>query len=147
MKEYIYAYLKYIFVLGCLTALYLFNNHAVTLVFLILAVLIPVLSVCLFLASGGKLGAEISFHTYFSNRGDNIKLTVRVNNPTFYPNTDVRVRFRLHHLLDDGKYEHEIISLVLPKGSAEQTLSLRLQFCGVYQAELTEYETFELFHL
>lgn len=147
MKDYIYSYLKYIFILCGLTAIYLFNNHAVTLVFLILAVLIPVLSVCLFFACSGKLGAEISFHTYFSNRGDIVKLTVRVKNPSFYPQTDVRVRFRLHHLLDDGKYEHEIVSLVLPKSRAEQTLSLRLQFCGVYQAELTEYESFELFHL
>ena len=40
MKDYIYSYLKYIFILCGLTAIYLFNNHAVTLVFLILAFLV-----------------------------------------------------------------------------------------------------------
>ena len=147
MKNHIVSYLKYVLVLIALTVIYLFNNHAITLVLLILAVLVPAVSVICFFIGCGKFSAGLSFHTYFSNRGDNVRLTFSVKNDSFYPQVHVKLRFRLHHIFLDNEYEQELSMLVFPKSTKKQVLNMTLQYCGVYRAELIGYETSCLFNL
>ncbi|MBO4695734.1 MAG: DUF58 domain-containing protein [Lachnospiraceae bacterium] len=147
MADRIIAYVKYIIILFALTVLYLFNNHAITLALLIVAVLVPIVSGIGFFQSRESLSAGLSFHTYFINRGSTAKLTFRVTNASFYPHTNVKLRFRIHHLSDETSYEQEITFLALPKKEQEHTLTLTLHNCGVFRAELIGIRTSGLFRL
>ena len=147
MKERIFAYCKLAFIVVALMVIYLYNNHAVTLLFLIALLLILAVSAFGFLISKDRLQADVSFHTFFTERGHTVKLFLKVKNPSYYPHTKCILRFRLHHSMEQGEYTHEVSFTILPKQEQERVLTLSFDYCGLFRAELFEIRTSSLFNL
>ena len=120
MKDRILAYCKLMFIVLALTVIYLYNNHAVTLMLLIALLVILVTSAFGFFLTRSRLTADISFHTFFTERGHTVKLILKAKNPSVYPHTKCVLRFRLHHTMEPGEYTHEVGFTLLPKQEQER---------------------------
>ena len=147
MKDRILAYCKLMFIVLALTVIYLYNNHAVTLMLLIALLVILVTSAFGFFLTRNRLTADISFHTFFTERGHTVKLILKAKNPSVYPHTKCVLRFRLHHTMEPGEYTHEVGFTLLPKQEQERVLTLSFDYCGVFRAELFELTSSSLFNL
>lgn len=146
MKRHIGVILQYIILMVLLTLLHVYNNHAVTLMLLIFTVLIPAISIIFFLFERRKLSITVSFQQYMCYRNQENQLTFHIKNPGFYPHTRLKLYFRLKNGITDNNYVHELELFVPAHKTIDYQMPLVFMFCGVYQAELFQYSTEELFH-
>lgn len=145
--KYIFSYIRLAIILFVLFVLYLFNNHPVSLVLLILGFAIPLLSVGLFLLFGRKFKASVSFRQTILNRNANGKLYLKIENLTLYPHSALTVCFRIINSLGAGDYVHKISFYVGPYSDEEYELPVSFRYCGLYRVELISISSSDLFDL
>lgn len=145
MSKYILTYIRYAFILFVLIVLYLFNNHPVTLVLLILAFFIPAVSVLGFLLAGRRFDASLSFSQSMMNRNVKGNLSFRIENHSPYPHSKLTLTFRVRKAFGTEEYTHKISLYVGPFSSEVYVLPLSFEYCGLYYAELLTLSSSDLF--
>lgn len=147
MSKYILSYVRLAFILFVLVVIYLFNNHPVSLVLLILGFVIPCLSVAFFVLFGRKFRASVSFRQSMLNRNANGKLYLKIENLSMYPHSGLSIRFRIINSLGVGEYTHKIAFYVGPYSTEEYELPISFRYCGLFRVELLSISSSDLFDL
>lgn len=145
MKRHVRSFIEWFLIFGLLTIVYIYNNHAVTLMLLFLGVLIPLISIILFLFSRNRLDYSLEFNPYLTNRNSRGNLVFRIHNRSVYPHTKVRLTFHISNNLNHNDYVHEIELYAGPRKTEVYPMPFVLAYCGVYRAELIKVSTSELF--
>ena len=147
MSKYILSYLRLVLILGALIILYIFNNHPVSLVLLIVGLSIPVFSVLFFLFFGRKCSVALSFRQSMLNRNAKGNLVVTIVNHSAYPHSKFNVFFRIRNAFGAEAYIHKISFYVGPYKTEEYVLPVSFKYCGLYRAELVKFASTDLFDL
>ncbi|MBR5712550.1 MAG: DUF58 domain-containing protein [Lachnospiraceae bacterium] len=131
-----FRYLFYVLFLALLVFLYLFNNHAVTLLFLILAIVLPIQSIALFLLSYRKLSFRIDMRYGSTGREEENEVLLGATNPTILPFNKLYYYFTILNELNPNDTVHVYELSVSPKEILSYKIPVRFRNCGNYKAVL-----------
>ena len=146
MKKHIFSFLRYAIILFILLILYIYNNHAVTLMLLIFAFLVPSISILGYLFSKDNIEVTMEFNQYLTFRNNRSNLLFHIKNQSAYPHNHLILRFKIQNGIHENDYIHEINLYVNPKSHEEYEFPVSFNFCGVFQAELLQISTSDIFN-
>lgn len=146
MRKHIFSFLRFLLVFAILTLIYIYNNHAVTLMLLIFSILIPFVSIIGYLISRDEIDISMEFNQYLTYRNNQSKLVFHLHNHSVFPQNHVTLRFRIQNGLQDNPYIHEITLYVGPKQKVNYEFPVSFSFCGLFHAELISVSTSDIFN-
>ncbi|MBO4627745.1 MAG: DUF58 domain-containing protein [Lachnospiraceae bacterium] len=134
----IFAIVRYLLFLSILVFLYLFNNHALTLLLLIVGLLIPIASFVAFFISIHKVRFGISFRDSAVNREEETAVLLKAVNASLIPQLKANFRFTISNELNPNDIEHIWELYIGPKESMKFEVPLQLMNSGSYKATLLD---------
>jgi hypothetical protein len=137
MKK-IFAIVRYLLFLAILLFLYLFNNHALTLLLLIIGLLIPVISVVTFLLSVNKIRFGIAFRDSAVNREENTAILLKAVNSSVIPQLKANFRFTVSNELNPNDMQHLWELYIGPKETMSFAVPVQLMDSGSFKATLLD---------
>jgi len=141
----IFAFLRYIAFLTVLVFLYLFNRHPLSLILLITALLMPILSLALFFGSFRKVRFGIAFHEAALQRNEKTQLFLTALNVSLIPQFKAEYRYLLANDLNPNDTEHICELYIGPKESMRYPVPVTLLNSGNYHATLLDVTLWDLF--
>lgn len=140
----VFAYIRYALFLALMVLLYFYNNHPAILLCLILSVLVPIVSIVLFLMTYRRFSFGVSLKQGISARADDNAVILHAQNQSFLPQPKAYLRYILSNELNPNDIEHVVELYVGPKETLDYPIPVRLMNCGYFKIKLLEVKVWDL---